>query len=61
MKLSTGMTLIDKYIEEIERDFSESEIEKIKNTLTIFLEKIEKQWINKYNQMKEEYDRSFEE
>ena len=61
MKLSTGMTLIDKYIEEIERDFSESEIEKIKNTLTSFLEKIEKQWINKYNQMKEEYDRSFEE
>lgn len=61
MKLSTGMTLIDKYIGEIERDFSESEIEKIKNTLTSFLEKIEKQWINKYNQMKEEYDRSFEE
>lgn len=61
MKLSTGMTLIDKYIEEIVRDFSESEIEKIKNTLTSFLEKIEKQWINKYNQMKEEYDRSFEE
>ena len=61
MKLSTGMTLIDKYIGEIEEDFSESEIEKIKNTLTSFLEKIEKQWANKYNQMKEEYDRSFEE
>ena len=57
-KLNEGMEAIDDYMNQIEQDYSEEELAKIKERLTTHQNKKQKEWVQTYNKMKEAYDRS---
>ena len=56
-RFNDGITAIDDYIEQIKSDFTEEELSRIREVLIYHQGKRQRAWVEKYNQMKEAYDR----
>ena len=56
-RLNDGMTAVDDYTQQIKSDFTEEELSRIREALISHQNKREKAWVDKYNQMKEAYDK----
>ena len=56
-RFNDGITAIDDYIEQIKSDFTEDELDRIREALINHQGKRQKAWAIKYNQMKEAYDK----
>ena len=56
-RLNDGMTAVDDYTQQIKSDFTEEELSRIREALISHQNKRQKAWVDKYNQMKEAYDR----
>jgi len=56
-RLNDGMTAVDDYIEQIKSDFTEDELDRIREVLLFHQGERQRAWATKYNQIKEAYDR----
>lgn len=56
-RLDEGMAAVDDYTNQIKSDYTEEEISAIKEALTSHQNIRQKAWVDKFNQMKEAYDR----
>lgn len=56
-RLNDGMTAVDDYTQQIKSDFTEEELSRIREALISHQNKRQKVWVDKYNQMKEAYDK----
>lgn len=56
-RLNDGMTAIDDYTKQIKSDFTEEELTRIREALISHQNVRQKSWVDKFNQMKEAYDR----
>lgn len=56
-RLNDGMTAIEDYTQQIKSDYTEDELTRIRETLISHQNVRQKAWVDKFNQMKEEYDR----
>ena len=56
-RLNDGMTAVDDYTQQIKSDFTEEELSRIREALISHQNKRQKAWVDKYNQMKEAYDK----
>ena len=56
-RLNDGMTAVDDYIEQIKSDFTEDELDRIREVLLFHQGERQRAWATKYNQMKEAYDK----
>ena len=56
-RLNDGMTAIEDYTQQIKSDYTEDELTRIRETLISHQNVRQKAWVDKFNQMKEAYDR----
>ena len=56
-RLNEGMTAIEDYTQQIKPDYTEDELTRIRETLISHQNVRQKAWVDKFNQMKEAYDR----
>ena len=56
-RFNDGITAIDDYIEQIKSDFTEDELDRIREVLLFHQGERQRAWATKYNQIKEAYDR----
>ena len=56
-RLNDGMTAVDDYAKQIKVDYTEEELAIIRETLIFHQGERQKAWVDKYNQIKEAYDR----
>ena len=56
-RLNEGMDAINDYMNQIKQDYTEEELARIREDLTTHQNEKQKGWVEKYNQMKEAYDR----
>ena len=56
-RINDGMTAVDDYAKQIKADYTEEELAIIRETLISHQGERQKAWVDKYNQIKEAYDR----